>query len=339
MTRGSRSSATAGVVMFAIAAFPFPAGAEEPQGASTQDGLHLRAAAEAAFAEARALVKQGRWTEACPKLEASFSLDAALGTSMNLADCHARIGKTASAWVRYREAASLARVRGELERERIARERANALEPLLCRMKIVTHGAAGSLVVRRNGEVVPPSAYGIAVPVDGGTHVVTAERSGQPKFAESVEIAPSSSVCAETVIVIPSQAEAATDRPAPRRDEELPTVPPNAGSWNGIHTLSVVLAGASLVALGVGAAYGIDATSTKAEADDACAGGCTDRGRELRAEAGRSADVATAGFATSGILFAGAALAWLLSPPLRARRATGAARVRALAGPVTLLRF
>ena len=58
---------------------------------------HDPVAAEAAFAEARALMQKGRFDEACPKLEASLSLDPALGTLLNLGDCYEKVGKTASA--------------------------------------------------------------------------------------------------------------------------------------------------------------------------------------------------------------------------------------------------
>src|SRR5687767_12500948 len=87
------------------------------------DGPRDSLAAEVLFSEARALMKDGRWEEACPKLEASHSLDPALGTLLNLAECYAKVGRTASAWLRYREAAAVAVQQGQKEREGIARER------------------------------------------------------------------------------------------------------------------------------------------------------------------------------------------------------------------------
>ena len=89
------------------------------------------AAAEAAFSEGQSLMKQGRFEEACRKLEASHALDPATGTLLNLGACYEKTGKTASAWLRYREAAASALAKGQREREEIARARVNALEPQL----------------------------------------------------------------------------------------------------------------------------------------------------------------------------------------------------------------
>ena len=49
------------------------------------------------FREGRALMKDGDLAAACPKLEESLRLDPAVGTLMNLAECHERQGRTASA--------------------------------------------------------------------------------------------------------------------------------------------------------------------------------------------------------------------------------------------------
>jgi hypothetical protein len=47
-----------------------------------------KAAADALFKAGRTLVKQGKFSEACPKLEASHKLDPATGTLLALGDCY-----------------------------------------------------------------------------------------------------------------------------------------------------------------------------------------------------------------------------------------------------------
>ena len=49
------------------------------------------------FKEARALVGDGKYAEACPKFEQSLALEVGVGTQFNLADCWEHIGRTASA--------------------------------------------------------------------------------------------------------------------------------------------------------------------------------------------------------------------------------------------------
>ena len=49
------------------------------------------------FEEGRALAKAGNFTEACAKFETSLSLDPAVGTKLNFADCHEHLGHFALA--------------------------------------------------------------------------------------------------------------------------------------------------------------------------------------------------------------------------------------------------
>lgn len=292
------------------------------------------AAAEAAFAEARALIRQGQYAEACPKLEASFTLDPALGTLLNLSDCFERTGRTASAWVRYREAAAMAVQQGHREREAIARGRIAALEPGLCRLVVRTaHGP--NLEVMRDGVVVERAAIGLPVPVDPGAHVVTANAPGASPFTARLEVRPpeKNGACALTVVDIPTTLEgeqagappqlarAAESAPGPPRAEGPP-----ASGWGTPHTLAVVAASGGLVAIGVGTFFGLRAASTQRDADAKCtSAGCTPEGKSLLSDAGASADVSTITFVIGAALVATGAVLWFTSPSLRTTAAPNAA--------------
>src|SRR5262245_18824387 len=76
------------------------------------------ATAQAAFTQADALAKQGKWAEACPLYEASYQADPQLGALLYLAECHERIGKTATAWAEFNDAIDLARQRGDVREDR-----------------------------------------------------------------------------------------------------------------------------------------------------------------------------------------------------------------------------
>jgi len=55
------------------------------------------AAAEASFQQAKKLMSEGKYAEACPRLEESDRLDPADGTKLNLAVCYEQIGDTSKA--------------------------------------------------------------------------------------------------------------------------------------------------------------------------------------------------------------------------------------------------
>ena len=127
-----------------------------------------KAAAEALFVEARQLASEGRYAEACPKFAESQNLDPATGTLLNLADCYEQAGKTASAWMTWIEAAAEAKARGQTDRERMARQRATALQPKLVYLTIDVPDASQveGMSVTRNGEPVREALWGTSVPGD-----------------------------------------------------------------------------------------------------------------------------------------------------------------------------
>ena len=135
------------------------------------------ASAEAAFREARRLMKEGRPAEACPQFEASYREAPALGALLNLAVCHQQIGRTASAYAEFRQVQEMARQRAD-SRETIARELADALAPRLTRLRIelVTPNAP-SIVVYRNAVDVTHE-LDVSVPVDPGVHALEASAPG-----------------------------------------------------------------------------------------------------------------------------------------------------------------
>src|SRR5687767_11843809 len=93
-----RSRAALALLIFqGFSLLPAAASAQPPQGDA--------AASEALFREGRRLMKAGDYEGACPKLEESLRLDPALGTLFNLASCEEQLGRWATAWQHWRQAA------------------------------------------------------------------------------------------------------------------------------------------------------------------------------------------------------------------------------------------
>src|SRR4051812_40177212 len=88
-----------------LACLPATAGAAEPrQGAEpARDPV----AAEALFQQARELLKQGAWGEACSKFETSMELDPSVSVLLKIARCREHEGKLAQAWYQLQRARAL----------------------------------------------------------------------------------------------------------------------------------------------------------------------------------------------------------------------------------------
>src|SRR5258708_5695247 len=149
----------------AAAVIGFVAGAPARAHAQSSSG---QAAAEALFKQGRDLMATGRYAEACPKLVESQRLDPAPGTLLNLASCYERGGQLASAWVTYKEAASLAQNADQQERAGLARRKAPELEPTLPTLTIAVPAAADrpDLHVKPDDEAIGRPACADAIPVD-----------------------------------------------------------------------------------------------------------------------------------------------------------------------------
>lgn len=150
------------------------------------------ATAEALFGDARRLMAADRYPEACPKLEESERLDPSIGTELNLASCYQHVGHTASAWAMFLKVAGEARAAGQSARERVARERASALEPTLSRLVLVVKKdtAPPGLVVKRDGDFVGSAQWGTALPVDPGVHAISADAPGKKHWGANVSVPP-----------------------------------------------------------------------------------------------------------------------------------------------------
>jgi hypothetical protein len=256
---------------FLVAMLPLSAHAEPPRA----EGAGDPAAARALFAEGRQLAAQQKYDQACPKFEESLRLNSGVGTMFNLADCLEHVGKTATAWARFLDASAGARAAGQADRERIARDRAAALEPKLSRLTIDVRSADTGLEVRRDGQLIGRAAWGTAVPVDPGPHRVEASAAGKRPWSTNVEIGPKASI-AVTVPPLengPEKAQPETAIHPPTPTSPTPSLGLSAqptaesgepianGSWSTPKTIGIAVAGVGVAGLVVGTVFALSAKS------------------------------------------------------------------------------
>jgi tetratricopeptide (TPR) repeat protein len=160
----------------------------------------------ALFQEARALMSESKYGAACPKFEESLRIQPGIGTLYNIADCYEKLGHTAKAWRRFREAASEAASSGDAVRAAAAQERADALEPLLMKLSIDLSAGAraiAGLTLSRDGSPVPRGEWGVAVPVDPGNYRVSATAPGRRDWSSVVIVREPGKIVAVSVPDLP----------------------------------------------------------------------------------------------------------------------------------------
>jgi len=242
-----------------------------------------------------------RYAEACPKLAESQRLDPATGTLLNLAVCHEKQGKTATAWAEYNDVAAASRMQGNAERQRIAAQRISELEPKLCRLYIVSSSAQNrGLIVRLDGVELGSAALGTAMPVDPGIHDVEVMAQQRKVWAGQVTVSGEGSTGVVVVAVdepiLPSAAPAAVDGTA-RADA-------------GRKRILYVAAATGIAALGVGTYFGLRAKAEWDERNELCTGnscraeavGAADRARALALGADGAFAVALTGLGIAAYL-------------------------------------
>lgn len=265
-----------------------------------------RMMAQALFDDARRLVDQGDVEQACPKFEESNRLDPGIGVQFRLADCYEQVGRLARAWITFVDVAAASRSQGQTRREAVARQRAQALQPRLSKLRIVVEDPTAELVVKRNGVAVGRAQWGTPGPVEPGEHVVTAEAPGHRGWRQVVTVVGEG---AEVSAVIPPLEELDGAAPAPR-----PPVSPTAADSDTLRRGFAIGIGAlGLLCIGAGTAAGVVAIDKKEQADDHCDAdnNCLSQGVTLRDEARDAASVSTVSFVVAAAAVTAGAIVWL----------------------------
>lgn len=177
-----------------------------------------KAAAEALFRDAKALMEKGNYAAACPKLEESLRLEHSSGTLLRLGYCLEQLGKYASAWALYRQALPEVKAAGHAQRIKFANDRIAIVEPKLSRITIVLPEGAAKANIELDGK---PFAAGNDLPVDGGSHTLTVTAEGYAAWSTTFEIAKEGG---RTTITVPPFAKA--DPATPPVVAPVPAPPP-----------------------------------------------------------------------------------------------------------------
>jgi hypothetical protein len=216
---------------------------------------------------------------------------------LNVALCHEKEGRTATAWAEFTEALGLAKKDDRPQRIELAQSHIAALEPTLSRLVIQVPPAADfpELEIRRDGSVIRRAAWGTAMPVDPGDHVIEAAAQGKIAWKQSVTVAAKSDTKTIAVPLLVNAAAAPTVA-APATPAQLPSSAPEPRPSS--HAPGWVAMGFGAAGVGIGTYFGLRAISEQKTANNECRlEQCTSTGAHANDEAIKAANFATVGFA------------------------------------------
>jgi hypothetical protein len=231
---------------------------------SAQD-LSAQAQAEALFREGLELMEQGSYDTACPKLVASNQLDPAPGTMLNLGHCYERAKKLASAWAAYTSAAAEGDKAGRTSWADQARRKAAELEPVLNWIVITVEAKPTNLRIRLNGVVIPEPAWGTALPVDPGAHLIEVDAPGRLPWQKMLEVR---GAATREAVIVPDLAFPTAETPSPNPSSTKSSeAKPSSGASSAAPWIVIGVSGA-VTAAGLG--LYLDGSRRLSDAEEIC---------------------------------------------------------------------
>jgi hypothetical protein len=149
-------------------------------------------AAESLIEHGHDLIAAGKLAEACDAFDHAWRSDHAATTQLDLADCRERNGQLATAWRLFADVERKTRTATDAAAQQLhdtALARASGLAKRASTLTL--HVAADSRVhdVEIDGRQVVAAWWNRALPVDGGTHAVTAHAPGGAAWSIDVAVA------------------------------------------------------------------------------------------------------------------------------------------------------
>ena len=291
-------------------------------------GAQEQAAAEALFQDARQLMQDGKFAEACPKLVDSNKLDPAVGTLLYLGECYEKNGQSASAWATFQAAAESAHKAAQPERARVASDRASALLAKLSKITITVAAQArtAGLEVKRDGTDVGEATWGVGVPVDPGEHVIVAKAPGKKDWSQTVRVEPDGKIAA---VEIPALEDAPTAQPQavgtgptavaqPFPTDAKLDQGPSPSHGNSQRVIAFVAGGVGVLGLAAGTVFGLEAKSKENQSATDCSPSaptqCNQAGVDLRHQGHNAATLSNVGFTVGVVGLLGGAALYFTAP-------------------------
>lgn len=245
--------------------------------------LHADQGEPPEWAEAAKLLDEGRrlmskgatLDRGCTVLEKSYSLRKRGDTLLNLAECHRRQGKTATAWREFDEAIRYAKEAEYGEAVIVAIQYRDQLARMLSELVVEVPPPSErpeGLSVTLDGKPLPESQWGQTLYVDPGPHSVTASAPGHRPFSYSVEVGERGTPAAVVVELTPVPPPPAEKPKPPPPKPAPPKPPPSDSSAPGVPVWAAVVGGVGVAMMGASVAFLADSVAAGNTLDTDCGG-------------------------------------------------------------------
>jgi len=200
------------------------------------------------------------------QFEASYEMEPALGTLLNLAVCEEKLGLLSTAFRHLGQALQMAAV-DDRRRPSIGAH-FDELASRIPRLTIRSHGALpADVVISLDGIPVDRATLGTSLPIDPGVHTIRCDGERGAVCMHEFEVRDRQSV--EWLAMLDPQPVATG--PAPEREARGTTNAPGAGAKGHDHSaLAFWIGGASLASLVLGLAAGAEVLHLKSIMDGHC---------------------------------------------------------------------
>jgi hypothetical protein len=282
------------------------------------------AAAEALFSDGERLMKEGKLAEACDAFAASNKIEARAGTLLNLGQCREQNGQLASAWSAYKDAITRAK---DPKKSQVANERTAAIEPRLSYLTISVpdESRVDGLALTRNGSPVDAVLWNRAIPVDGGTYVISGHAPGHEEWSTTVEVPKEKGKISVEVPRFKDLSKLVTPPPATPKSELEPVdddedTVPAPSMFTSKRKIAIAVGGVGVAAIAAGVFLGIQAKGYQDDAFALCpnpASPCADgdRANDLIDKGQSRALVANVSYGVGAVALIGAGALWFLGAP------------------------
>lgn len=284
----------------------------------SSDAHAKNSSADADVREAKLLMEQNRYNDACPKIAESHRREPTGEKIFELGRCHYEQGRLATAYYELREALDIAKRDGRYDRAKPAQAMLDEIEPKLPKLNVTVAFKASSLPgfeIKRDGMVIRPQEWGMNIPADPGVHTILASAPGYEPMLKTVALQADGSV--EEISVDGLEPEGMKPKAA------LKVLPPpvrpeadRARSSGAIQrTAGLIFGGVGVGAIGAGALLGLRASALQTESDAHCKGSlCNPEGREMRNSAEQLGTGSTLMLIGGGVAAAGGLMLFLTAP-------------------------